>query len=159
MDEAQLVEHGRREDEGIPIGQPEAAVEIVEAPPQRWSSGVRCSSYRGQPPGCAPGTARNWPHGICGPGKSCGTTSTSVVSSVCTGAVFGVILTRISQRWKRGYSSSVCRPRKKALFDHCQMCEDGSTAATLLQKNGWQSHHGEGESRCVQCSCGCWSGG
>jgi hypothetical protein len=30
MDEAQLVEHGWREDEGIPIGQPEAAVEVVE---------------------------------------------------------------------------------------------------------------------------------
>ena len=30
MDAAQLVEHGRREDERIPIGQPEAAVEIVE---------------------------------------------------------------------------------------------------------------------------------
>jgi hypothetical protein len=30
MDEAQLVEHGRREDKRISIGQPEAAVEVVE---------------------------------------------------------------------------------------------------------------------------------
>ena len=30
MDEAQLGEHGRREDERVPIGQPETTVEVVE---------------------------------------------------------------------------------------------------------------------------------
>jgi len=57
----------------------------------------RGTSCHGQPHGCAPGKARHWRRTTYGRGKTCGTHATRVVSRVGTGAVFGVLLTRLAR--------------------------------------------------------------
>jgi hypothetical protein len=87
----------------------------------------------------------------CRPGKSCGTTSPGVVRSGSPVAVFGALLTPISQRWKRDYACSFCRPRKnesKLLSSHWSPSSQPRRPRLWLSRTGcpggpcspWREH-------------------